>query len=92
MEVFFKKSQSAGSIQRMICWWPKTQKKAMKSVQAAKAKSSSYANLPTNRCSPSRNNASSRGLQHPKLNKEPGDTGHLHPSNLYSLVALDLNL
>ncbi len=89
---FTKISKSSGSIQQMICWWPKTcerwLKKAMKNVQAAKARSGSYAHLPTNRCSKSQRciklwtscgaeSQVKQGVRRSKLWRR-----HLHPSNL----------
>ena len=55
---FTKISKSAGSIQRMICWWPKTHGNKRKPGKVSKLQMQgpvpmliSRAHLPTNRCS-----------------------------------------
>ncbi len=81
-----------------LWWW----KKAMKSVQAAKARSGSYAHLPS---SPPKSqltgaticdDVSSRGLQNPKSSKASGDTNAKEdiciPAIYDKVVTLDLNL
>ena len=68
-------------------WWCK---KAIKSVQAAKARSGSYAHLP------SRDNVSRCGLQNPKSSKASGDTNSVQdiciPAIYVQVVTLDLKL
>ncbi len=89
---FTKISKSASSIQRMICWWPKThgdERKPWKvstlQRQRAVPMLISQAHLPTNRCFKSRRcvkpwTAEShvkQGVRRYKLWRR-----HLHPSNL----------
>ncbi len=92
---FTKISKSAGSIQRMICWWPKTrgdERKCPSCKCRVRFLCSSPKLISQLTGAPSCNNVSSCGPQNPKSSKASGVTNSEEDICRWKVVTLDLNL